>query len=58
MDEPKVEVRVTDLYELVRHYYGGGRSARAALAADRCNVALCGVPRIDEVLKQYASDRP
>lgn len=58
-DTARVEVRVVDLYELVRYFYGTSRSfARPAtgLAADRCNVALCGVPRIDLILKAHAAE--
>lgn len=55
-EDVRVEVRVVDLYELVRFYYGSPKKAsRAAtsLAADRCNIALLGVPKINEVLRQF-----
>lgn len=50
-EDVRVEVRAVDLYELVRHFYGTSRSARGMLAADRCNIALMGVPNLDQVLR-------
>jgi hypothetical protein len=53
-EHAKVDVRVTDVYEVVRAIYGGNRPRPKAMeATDRLSIALGGVPNISGILRQW-----